>query len=1149
MINFRYDHISELGAGATGEVILVGDRIQGGRKYAMKIFRQDGGSNLDEQLFRNEISTLLQLEHPNLVTMHDFGVVRHSDSNVFLGRRFLVMEFVEGMDALTWLGEVQSSTVKVPVIESLLLQALSVLDYIHQEGIIHFDIKPGNLLLENLSGPSVPRLKLTDFGFSTRHEPSVAVPLRGTLQYTAPELLQGLAHDHRADLYSLGVTFYHILEGRNPFHAADPVEAIKQILNETPGFSSIENYPAALVETVQGLMERDPALRFRSGKEAAKVLVREKSVSISSYFSERTGFVGRTQERKQIEDAMLRLGKGNVGVGRAVFLISGGEGIGKTALLRKLVKVARLLDLLVVQTTHSPLGSPLSAILFAIGQLQVHVQSFSTAGGSVVRKYSSLLADMASLREAQAFSSKPLEDRENLVGMLARFMVECSTMFPFVIVADDVDKIDAVSADVLRAVACEDEDGRILILASQSREEAEIFPTDLWNTISLPELEIDDVSALGQMMVGPLEISEDVGRSIHELYGGIPAVLVQAFRALSNSLSQKDIEDPENQQKHIATIIDDLPLNVGELLARRYNNLDKERQLLVDLVSCFRHPVPKEGILLLVPFERGRTLAHLHSLESEGLLTSVGAGISLRLKALQKFVYDSLEEKSYIHARLAEVLEKMRTPETLPDLQELAHQFLASGNLSKASDFAERGADMGVDTLAFQEAAELYEQALATASAAGESERVVSIKAKLSHALMQGGRFNEALALAQEVSHHYSPDSTICVSLKKTIGVSASRLGDYETARMALLEALNHSLDDNVRMEVQQEMIGIELNAGNYDVAERQCYEQLQFANLSGDEKLAAAVYTDLGIVAFHQDRFDEAVSHFGECADRYRKIGNQIRVANALINIGNVLSAKGDHQRAIEDWDAALWLCRDYGTLYQQAQIQNNMGIAHFKLKNHAKARECYSQARNLFQRVASKSGFAYVLTNLGDVCFAEGQYEASIAVWTEARGLYTSMGDGRGLVETGLQLAQASSVVGEMPEAVEYLRKARSGIDECKLSTFEGQWQYVDGLVKCAMGDHESAMRSFRKALECFESETEPEKPLLVRMRAAQCHIHENSFEIASNDVMALLQEKDIASFPHILAEAYYSLGVIASGDLSIALEKPVVYYRKGS
>src|SRR5918992_4449161 len=156
--------------------------------------------------FRREARTAANMRHPNVITVHDFG----QDER---GVPYLVMEFIEG-DTLADLMDAGLDDARVP---DLLDQIAAGLDYAHARGVIHRDIKPGNVLLTD-DGRAV----LADFGLAWLIEGTpltMAGGVVGTPEYMSPEQASGDPIDHRSDVYALGVVLFEMLTGERPFAA------------------------------------------------------------------------------------------------------------------------------------------------------------------------------------------------------------------------------------------------------------------------------------------------------------------------------------------------------------------------------------------------------------------------------------------------------------------------------------------------------------------------------------------------------------------------------------------------------------------------------------------------------------------------------------------------------------------------------------------------------------------------------------------------------------------------------------------------------------------------------------------------------------------------------------------------------------------
>ncbi|HXU13239.1 MAG TPA: serine/threonine-protein kinase, partial [Candidatus Binatia bacterium] len=197
-----------------GSVCLVRDTLLSGRPVALKFLKPDRILSGGIDLFKDEFRAMARLRHPNLAEVYDFGT---SDTD---GRHFLTMEFVDGDD----LERLPRADLRARF-DSLAVQCLRALDYIHSRGILHNDIKPQNILVR----PPF-HVKLLDFGLARPQAESGQYGLSGTIHYIAPERLEGKPVDGRSDLYSLGVILYDVLTGALPHTGSHAGQVVTSIL-------------------------------------------------------------------------------------------------------------------------------------------------------------------------------------------------------------------------------------------------------------------------------------------------------------------------------------------------------------------------------------------------------------------------------------------------------------------------------------------------------------------------------------------------------------------------------------------------------------------------------------------------------------------------------------------------------------------------------------------------------------------------------------------------------------------------------------------------------------------------------------------------------------------------------------------------------
>jgi serine/threonine protein kinase len=262
----KYPVIREIGSGATSRVYLARDPF-GERDVAVKVFLFD--SQIDPQTermmhkaFLAEASLAGKLNHPHIVDI--FDAVAEPDHS------YLVMEYVPGT-TLEAHSDVTSLLPLNKVVE-IIFKCIRALEYAFQHGVIHRDIKPGNILLS-----ATGETKVGDFGasFQQRHGvETTQITGIGSPAYMSPEQVRMETLDHQTDIYSLGVVMYRLLTGRLPFDASSQAGLHYAILNTQPQRPIMlrPDLPPLLDEIVMKAIQKDPARRYRSWLEFGKDL-------------------------------------------------------------------------------------------------------------------------------------------------------------------------------------------------------------------------------------------------------------------------------------------------------------------------------------------------------------------------------------------------------------------------------------------------------------------------------------------------------------------------------------------------------------------------------------------------------------------------------------------------------------------------------------------------------------------------------------------------------------------------------------------------------------------------------------------------------------------------------------------------------------
>ncbi len=272
-----YEIVAPLGAGGMGEVYRARDtRLD--RDVAVKVLPQHLSSNADVRArFEREARAVSSLNHPHICTLFDVGREGETD--------YLVMELIEGESLADRLRKGA-----LPAADSLRIgeQIAAALERAHRAGVVHRDLKPGNIMLPK-SGA-----KLMDFGLARAgsgaggassaspltQSPTVAAPLTaegaivGTVQYMAPEQLQGNEADARSDLWALGCVLHEMVSGQPAFAGANPASLIASILKETPRplAELVPLAPPALDRVVRQCLAKDPDERWQTASDLRREL-------------------------------------------------------------------------------------------------------------------------------------------------------------------------------------------------------------------------------------------------------------------------------------------------------------------------------------------------------------------------------------------------------------------------------------------------------------------------------------------------------------------------------------------------------------------------------------------------------------------------------------------------------------------------------------------------------------------------------------------------------------------------------------------------------------------------------------------------------------------------------------------------------------
>ncbi len=262
----KYEIVRQIGRGSMGTVYLARDPFSL-REVAVKIADVDPKSSKRiarrrRKLFFNEAKAAGRLRHPNIIATIDAGI----DDSL----RYIAMEYVPGAQTLD-LFCIPGNLLPIDRVVSIMLKCAIALDYAHNKGVIHRDIKPKNIMLTQEN-----EVKICDFGIAllTEGEDVDTTQVMGTLgspRYMAPEQVTNEGITNQSDIFSLGVVLYELLTATNPFSARNMADVTQKITREPhrPLKEVREDIPPALMHIVDRTLKKHPAGRYRVAMELA----------------------------------------------------------------------------------------------------------------------------------------------------------------------------------------------------------------------------------------------------------------------------------------------------------------------------------------------------------------------------------------------------------------------------------------------------------------------------------------------------------------------------------------------------------------------------------------------------------------------------------------------------------------------------------------------------------------------------------------------------------------------------------------------------------------------------------------------------------------------------------------------------------------
>ncbi|MEW5875472.1 MAG: protein kinase [Candidatus Zixiibacteriota bacterium] len=1001
-----------LGEGGMGEVYLAMDtKLE--RQVALKFLPERLSSDpAARRRLLDEAKAASKLGHPNIVTIH--SIEESGD------RDFIVMEYVRGSTLGRWRGRMASADLL-----GLLIQLCGALSEAHGRDIIHRDIKPDNLMVDE-SG----RLKIMDFGLASAASgdgpPGLTGAIVGSAPYMSPEQILGQPVDARSDIFSLGVVIFELATGQTPFSGEYDMAILYAIVNEPhPAPTDINpELPSGLERIIDRCLKKDPGERYQSCREIAadlQALQTEPARAPDdgfrvSLFSEepspaatRARLIGRAAECERIT-GRLDAARGGRGF---TMVLSGESGVGKTRLAEEAVALARDTGMAVLRGRCLPHdgGFPYHAFTAAFRQgLPALDASLAEALVQRARAMDIELKDRIPILRSflsPGAETPALLHREQLWDSLLLFLRTLTAERPMLLFLDDIQWADSESAGLFSFLARYAVSMPLLILGTMRESEGSDIPAALpdslqslradgmADTISIGRLSSRETDALISSLLGGAAPGADVLAAVRGMTAGNPLFVAETVAYLRDTGRIREIDGAWRLAVADGSAL--LPERVREVISQRLKRLDERMRELLELAACEVEHFDSATLSACLKRDRIDVLRSLQTLETQHhLLRHEGARYRFDHPTIRGVLYDGMipELREEYHRLIASHLTAGAEPRP-EDASRIAYHLVSSGQKSAALPHLVSAAERARNLCANSEALNLYSQAaeIVAGRATGEAATALRILSGLGDSLLASGDVTGALRRYEDALQRLSADAAWewRIDLTRKSAAPHRMLGNLKqalaTAEAALAAAETHA-DQARRIECLNTLAFVQAARGEYA-------KTIELSRRAQSEAVATS------------NKHAESV---------------------ALSHMGHAFFHTGEYREAVDSLDRAIALQRQIGDRRGLAQSLNFAGLAHHRLGRYATALKSHTESLETKRSIEESAAIPGSLNGLGDLYRDMGLWDRAIACHTESLALARRQGNRGAECDNLRDLGADYLLTGDHAAARRYLEEAQT-------------------------------------------------------------------------------------------------------------------------
>jgi Nif-specific regulatory protein len=1066
------------------------------RDEALKILCHEIADPQQLVRFRTEFSTLASLEHSSVIKVFDFGVLNdrypYFTMEFFAGRK--ISEFFDGQN---W-----------DALYDVMLQIASALHHIHHLGIVHLDLKPSNILVDEAG-----HTKIMDFGLAIESRQVLDRRIRGTLQYMAPEVLRQDRVDSRADLYALGMTLYETVTGALPGYGKPAIDVIRMHLDEEirPPSSINPRIPEKLEAIILRLLEKDPRHRFPT----AAALLQAVAAAAGRNVPAAELLVGRGElfaapligRKNEIDELMSLIAEARDGRGNGVIL-AGAEGMGKSRIVRDVTLRAQL-DGARVFSGRCPVNrKTIYAPFFDIFDQMVTAVNPDADVAEEIRRLLRPVVSMgpetspAPHGQKYRLYNRIVQSMQDIYGFLSAGSETGGS--PLILVIEDVQWADPSTAELFSFLVSEAKQNKLLVIGTltlDSGGEAAIESSSpnfsFWEQRaregSFPIIRVDTLSEPLvrehlQSLLGDANVDDELVRWMLWESAGSP---LHIRRIIDYLVTHEYLSWRPSGWVADMDRLRSLRIPGGSassILIEKLDALTAEKRAIIETVAVFGETAETDLVARVCEPSPERTYAILRDLVQVNLLDETPDGCSLAFPQihLRDTLYNGMAERrrAELHLRVGELLEPMMRDGATQLVGQVAYHFSRANDIVRGVQYSIEAGDIAMSTLAHEEATEFYRIALELMDLGGiEEARKSEVREKLADGYYRRDDYRSAmhsyqflLKTMQSRRGASDDEPTLDVArVMKKIGKVLARKGDQDAAMTYFQNALSIYEQHGAKMDVAETLnrvawlhrIKDDLDAAR-DAAERArtLLETMEPTVVYGYVK------NILGLIEYARGNWQRARQILEEAIQIGEQLGSiQLRKV-ATTNLGNSLWKLGDWDAAMQHFRKNLELSEAEGDLLDLVMAYNNVGVIEYGRGNFHAAAQYFEKSVRIDEKIGAIEHEAMARENLGDALEMLGkfdearqQYQRCVALegFDESRALRMSV---------YVPMARLTKKRGDIAKALEYAQKALSAGERARDEDLIAEASYVLASIEDERDNSDDSEKHLTRALAIFEA-----------------------------------------------------------------------------